>query len=156
MACVVYCNHPVLGRDSHTSSVFFFPSTYMRSHLLRIYLSLQPLPSTLCLGHHPVWPVLPLLDLIPPLYDPAGYMPSIHNLCGMGHCILQKGRQGECGAVESKSIQIGMQCHSATADNASDSDNKVATRRGENMIYKATCILRKSYLTSSRSLCSCP
>src|SRR5882724_8946495 len=61
-------------------------------------------------------------------------MPSIHKLHGMGHCILRKGRQGECGAVESKSIQIVMQCHSATADNTSDSDDKVATR-GEKILY---------------------
>jgi len=87
-----------------------------------------------------------------PLYDPAGYTPSIHNLHGMGHCIVQKGRQGECGAVESKSILIGTRCHLATADNTSDSDNKVATRGGENTIYKATCIFRKYHLTSSRSL----
>src|SRR5882724_7525525 len=61
-------------------------------------------------------------------------MSSIHNLRGMGHSILRKGRQGECGAAESKSIQIGTQCHSATADNTLDSDNKVATR-GKKILY---------------------
>ena len=88
-----------------------------------IYLgstSLQPLPSTLHPGHHPIRLVTCHQSTI---------------LRSMGHCILREGRWGECGAAESKSIQIGTRCHSATADNASDLDNKVATW-GRKILYR--------------------
>src|SRR5882724_733695 len=82
-------------------------------------------------------------------------MPSIHNLRGMGHCILREGRRGECGAAESKSIQIGTQCHSATADNTLDSDNKVATR-GRKILYRKPLVSPEilSYLFSISTLTS--
>src|SRR5882724_4524106 len=82
-------------------------------------------------------------------------MPSIHNLRGKGHSILQEGGQGECGAAESKSIQIRMRCHSATADNTSDSDDKVATR-GREILYIKPLVSREisSYLFSISTLTS--